>query len=59
MLWIAGVSRSNPIRLWFCRPTYPGTRGIGHQWAYLPDVAETMIRLLEKSDDLDTFAQPS
>ena len=24
----------------------PGRRGIGHQWAYLPDVAETMTRLL-------------
>ncbi len=25
----------------------PGQRGVGHQWAYLPDVAETMVRLLE------------
>jgi nucleoside-diphosphate-sugar epimerase len=38
------------------RITYPGTRGIGHQWAYLPDVAETMVRLLERSHDLDDFA---
>jgi nucleoside-diphosphate-sugar epimerase len=36
--------------------TYPGMRGVGHQWAYLPDVAETMVRLLEKKDDLDSFA---
>lgn len=36
--------------------SYPGERGIGHQWAYLPDVAETMVRLLEKSDALDAFA---
>jgi nucleoside-diphosphate-sugar epimerase len=36
--------------------TYPGKRGIGHQWAYLPDVAETMVRLLEKSDVLESFA---
>lgn len=35
--------------------TCPGRRGVGHQWAYLPDVAETMIRLIEK-DDLDDFA---
>lgn len=35
--------------------TYPGQRGIGHQWAYLPDVAETMVRLLERPD-LETFA---
>lgn len=34
--------------------TYPGARGIGHQWAYLPDVAETMVRLLEHP--LEDFA---
>jgi nucleoside-diphosphate-sugar epimerase len=28
--------------------TYPGRRGVGHQWAYLPDVAETMVRLIEQ-----------
>ena len=33
--------------------TDPGKRGIGHQWAYLPDVAETMVRLLEKFDVLE------
>ena len=27
--------------------TNPGRPGIGHQWAYLPDVAETMVRLME------------
>jgi len=27
--------------------TYPGKPGIGHQWAYLPDVAEIMVRLIE------------
>ena len=36
--------------------THPGKRGIGHQWAYLPDVAETMIRLIEKGDELPAFA---
>jgi nucleoside-diphosphate-sugar epimerase len=35
--------------------TYPGKEGIGHQWAYLPDVAETMVRLLEKMKDLEPF----
>jgi hypothetical protein len=35
--------------------TYPGRPGIGHQWAYLPDVAETMVRLVEDAD-LDAFA---
>ncbi|HEY7978387.1 MAG TPA: NAD(P)H-binding protein [Rhizomicrobium sp.] len=34
----------------------PGRRGVGHQWAYLPDVAETMMRLLEKGDALEDFA---
>ncbi|MBO0752546.1 MAG: NAD(P)H-binding protein [Bradyrhizobiaceae bacterium] len=36
--------------------TYPGKAGIGHQWAYLPDVAETMVRLVERSADLENFA---
>ncbi|GAJ90716.1 SDR family oxidoreductase [Agrobacterium sp. SHOUNA12C] len=36
--------------------SYPGRAGIGHQWAYLPDVAETMIRLIEKGDALPAFA---
>ena len=35
----------------------PGRSGIGHQWAYLPDVAETMVRLLarETTQDFETF----
>lgn len=40
------------------RPTRiynPGRPGVGHQWAYLPDVAETMVRLAE-TDDLSDFA---
>lgn len=36
--------------------TYPGRPGIAHQWAYLPDVAETMIRLVEHADELPRFA---
>lgn len=35
---------------------YPGRSGTGHQWAYLPDVAETMVRLVERRDELPTFA---
>ncbi len=38
--------------------TYPGKAGVGHQWGYLPDVAETMALLLEREDALagfDTF----
>lgn len=36
--------------------SYPGREGIAHQWAYLPDVAETMIRLVECADGLPRFA---
>lgn len=35
---------------------YPGRPGTGHQWAYLPDVAETMMRLVEAGDTLPVFA---
>ena len=35
--------------------TYPGKPETGHQWAYLPDVAETIVRLLERSAELETF----
>lgn len=34
----------------------PNAPGVGHQWAYLPDVAETMARLMER-DDLEDFAR--
>ena len=37
--------------------TYPGKSGIGHQWAYLPDVAETMAQLLCRETELDDFAR--
>jgi nucleoside-diphosphate-sugar epimerase len=37
--------------------SYPGRPGVGHQWAYLPDVAETMVRLIEREDELETFAR--
>src|SRR5471032_2800648 len=35
--------------------SYPGSVGIGHQWAYLPDVAETMVRLVEREALLKVF----
>jgi len=34
----------------------PGRSGVGHQWAYLPDVAETMVRLVLKREALPAFA---
>lgn len=35
----------------------PGARGVGHQWAYLPDVAETMVQLIAQADRLPMFAR--
>lgn len=37
--------------------THPGRAGVGHQWAYLPDVAETMVRLIERGglEDFSCF----
>jgi nucleoside-diphosphate-sugar epimerase len=34
----------------------PGKPGIGHQWTYLPDIAETMVRLIEQEETLEDFA---
>jgi nucleoside-diphosphate-sugar epimerase len=34
----------------------PARAGVGHQWAYLPDVAETMVQLVERADQLPAFA---
>ena len=36
--------------------SYPGERGIGHQWSYLPNVARTMVELLARRDELEAFA---
>jgi hypothetical protein len=35
--------------------SYPGRRGLGHAWAYLPDLAETMAQLVERDSKLDMF----
>ena len=37
------------------RVFYPGPRNLGHSWAYLPDLAETMARLLEQDARLADF----
>lgn len=34
----------------------PAAPYAGHQWAYLPDVAETIGRLLDRADELQMFA---
>ena len=47
----------------FVRPGKPvtaitemGRAGTGHQWAYLPDVARTMVELLARRESLPAFA---
>jgi nucleoside-diphosphate-sugar epimerase len=35
----------------------PGRKGLGHAWAYLPDVAETFMQLLDRADQLPAFAR--
>jgi nucleoside-diphosphate-sugar epimerase len=37
--------------------TYPGRSGVGHAWAHLPDLAETMAQLLDRESTLGTFAR--
>jgi nucleoside-diphosphate-sugar epimerase len=46
------VKPGKPVRAMF----YPGKTGIGHQWAYVPDVAQTMVRLVEQEHQLPVFA---
>jgi len=46
------VTPGRPVR-WL---TYPAKAGVGHAWAYLPDVARTIAMLLERSSDLEPFA---
>jgi len=47
------VTPGKPVR----SIVYPGTRRIGHSWAYLPDVAETFARLLDRDSALPAFAR--
>lgn len=35
--------------------SYPGRKGVGHAWAYLPDAAEALVQLLAKPDTLKSF----
>jgi nucleoside-diphosphate-sugar epimerase len=34
---------------------YPGPRDVGHSWAYLPDLAETMARLIDCERPMSTY----
>lgn len=47
------VRAGKPVR----RVIDPGRRGIGHSWAYLPDVVRTMRLLIERADRLPAFAR--
>jgi len=49
----AMIRPGRPIR----RVVDPGMAGIGHAWAYLPDLAETFARLLDREDALPHFAR--
>jgi nucleoside-diphosphate-sugar epimerase len=42
-----------PVR----RVNRPGQPGVGHQWAYLPDVARSVVALLARRASLDAFAR--
>lgn len=37
--------------------TYPGEKGVGHDWAYLPDAGETFAQLMDREPGLDNFAR--
>ncbi|RYE94228.1 MAG: NAD-dependent epimerase/dehydratase family protein [Myxococcales bacterium] len=50
--WLAQiVAPGKPVT----KVVYPGLPDVGHAWAYLPDLAETMVRLLERGDELAAF----
>jgi nucleoside-diphosphate-sugar epimerase len=36
---------------------YPGAKGVGHAWAYLPDVGETFARLLGREREMAQIAR--
>jgi nucleoside-diphosphate-sugar epimerase len=45
------VTPGKPLR----SVTYPGKPDAGHAWAYLPDLATTIVRLLDRAADLAPF----
>ena len=45
------VKPGKPVR----SVTYPGKHGAGHNWAYLPDLAETFVRVAERERELGAF----
>jgi nucleoside-diphosphate-sugar epimerase len=51
--WLSGgmVKPGAPLR----SVSYPGPREVGHAWAYLPDLGETLARILDRSERLGAF----
>jgi nucleoside-diphosphate-sugar epimerase len=51
--WLSSamVKPGKPVR----NVVYPGKKGIGHAWAYLPDFAETAALLADKDAELAAF----
>jgi len=51
--WFGGglIKPGRPVT----RVLNPGAAGVGHAWAYLPDLAETMARLIEREAELAAF----
>jgi nucleoside-diphosphate-sugar epimerase len=47
------VKPGKPVR----SVTYPGARDAGHAWAYLPDLADAIARLVERDAELEPFAR--
>ena len=45
------IRKGKPLRS-IMNPAQPG---VGHAWGYMPDVAETMARLIERADELAPF----
>jgi len=53
--WFASglVTPGKPVRTIL----YPGDKGVGHAWAYLPDVGEAFARLADREAELPAFAR--
>ena len=53
LVYLGGQPSVAPMPVTISNPAAPG---VGHQWAYLPDVARTMVELLARRDTLPAFA---
>lgn len=46
------IKPGKPLR----KIVYPGRAGVGHSWAYLPDLGETFAQLADREDELEPAA---